>query len=116
MSTLTDDQLNSLLSECRAYLGITWTDEAADNSIRSFIRSSTSYLEGVYGDSLNFTEPVAYADFLASDLLKNRVFYQREKALDDFPTNYQRDLLLLRNLGKAKRKTEEEAAKNAYKQ
>lgn len=106
MSTLTDEQVKTLLGKCRAYLHITWTDESADEQIKDSIRASASYLETVYGSDLMFTDtddvtPGA-ADYLARELLLHRVFYDREKALDDFDGNFVSQLNMLANMGKVK--------------
>lgn len=104
MSVLNDDVMESLLSEVRTYLQITWKDEAMDNMLKSYIRTSAKRLEKIYGGDLNFTETsttdTRAEDALAHELLISRVFYAREKAIDDFDSNYRGELLSLRNYGK----------------
>lgn len=111
MSVLSDDELNKLLKEERTYLGITWEDQATDDMLKSFIRTSARRLETIYGGDLKFTltseEEMNKQDMLAHDLLLARVFYQREKALDDFDTNYRGDLMALRNYGKVNQALQE---------
>lgn len=104
MSVLSDNDLNELLKEERTYLGITWQDSATDDMLKNFIRTSARRLETIYGGDLQFVltgdEEMSKQDMLAHDLLLARVFYQREKALDDFDTNYRGELMALRNYGK----------------
>lgn len=103
MSILNDEDMKSLVSEERTYLGITWEDSGTDDMLKAFTRSSAKRLESIYGSDLKFTqaegEDVKRQDALAHDLLLARVAYQREKALDDFEANYRSELLTLRNYG-----------------
>lgn len=106
---LTNEQLTALLSQVRAYLNITWTDENKDRQLEDYIVNSINRLEAVYGHTLHFTDdmasegdPLVKADFLARDLLKSRVFYANEKALDDFESNYRAELLSLQHQGKVR--------------
>ena len=103
---LTNEQLEELLSQARAYLNITWTDSAKDTQLQMFIVNSANRLEAIYGHTLHFTDdmattedPLCKADYLARDLLLSRVFYANEKALDDYEINYRGDLLSLKHLG-----------------
>lgn len=99
---LSGEELATLLKEAKTYLGITWDDEATEGQLMNYIKQSAARLEAVYGHTLLFVEPVTDVDYLAKDLLLSRVFYSREKALDDFEGNYRGELLYLRNKGKAK--------------
>lgn len=110
MSVLNDDALNKLLSEIKAYLGITWDDPNGDNLLKTFIKLSAKRLESVFGGNLDFIDGEEAYEQLAHELLLNRVFYQREKAVDDFETNYRSELLTLRNYGKIKQKMDKENA------
>lgn len=103
MSDINEKQMETLLSECRAYLGITWTDTQIDEQLKLFIKTSAKRLEAIFGDDLDFTDGEEAYESLAHELLLNRVFYMREKAIDDFESNYQRELLTLRNYGKVVR-------------
>ncbi len=104
---LTNEQLEILLSQARAYLNITWTDSAKDEQLQMFIQTSVNRLEAIYGHTLHFTDdmateedPLCKADYLARDLLLSRVFYANEKALDDYEINYRAELLSLQHQGK----------------
>ena len=104
---LTNEQLEELLSQARAYLNITWTDSAKDTQLQMFIVNSANRLEAIYGHTLHFTDdmattedPLCKADYLARDLLLSRVFYANEKALDDYEINDRAELLSLQHQGK----------------
>ena len=103
---LTNEQLETLLGQARAYLNITWSDPNKDEQIKDYIVSGINRLEAIYGHTLHFTDdmateedPLNRADYLARDLLKSRIFYANEKALDDFETNYVKELLSLKHQG-----------------
>lgn len=75
---------NGLLNEVKSYLNFTWEDSAKEQRIVGFINSSIAYLKEVSGnDNLDVT-----TDYLAHDLLLNRVLYMDSHALDDFAKNY----------------------------
>lgn len=105
MQVISDGTMEKLLSACKEFLGITWSDYGTDSMLKSYIRSSATRLSAIYGYDIVLdtdSDEAGQADSLAHDLLLNRVFYMREKALDDFETNYRGDLLTLRNLGKVR--------------
>lgn len=102
MSTITEADMNKLLEEEKAYLGITWKDETTDTLLRSYIKTSIKRLESIFGADLNFIDGEEAYDHLGHELLITRVFYAREKALDDFDSNFRGELLTLRNYGKVK--------------
>ena len=54
MSTITEADMNKLLEEEKAYLGITWKDETTDSLLKSYIKTSIKRLESIFGDDLNF--------------------------------------------------------------
>lgn len=108
MSVLNETAIAKLLSESRAYLGITWEDKSTDTLLKAHIVSSARRLESVFGGDLNFVDGEEAYDSLAHELLISRVFYAREKALDDFDTNFRGELLTLRNFGKVKQKMDRE--------
>lgn len=75
---------SELLAEVKSYLNFTWEDPAKEQRIVGFINSSIAYLKEVAGtDELDVK-----TDFLAHDLLLNRVLYMDAQALDDFAKNY----------------------------
>lgn len=81
-----------LLSDVKAYLGITWTDEATDIRIRGFIASSMVYLNKKLGKEADYT-----ADGAPRELLMERVRYARDSALDVFEQNYLSQILAMQN-------------------
>lgn len=78
-----NEQFEILLAEVKSYLNFTWEDEAKEQRIVGYINSSIAYLKEVANAEVNFEE-----DYLAKDLLFNRVLYMDSQALDDFLKNY----------------------------
>lgn len=110
MQAIDENTMKKLLDSCKKFLGITWDDYGTDSMLKSYIRSSVSRLSAIYGFDIVLdtdSNEAGQADFLAHELLINRVFYMREKALDDFETNFRGELLTLTNLGKVRRYEEE---------
>ncbi len=102
MSKLSEADMSTLLKEEKAYLGITWQDDNTDALLKSYITTSAKRLENIFGGDIVFVDGEEAYDQLGHELLISRVFYLREKALDDFDTNYRGELLTLRNYGKVK--------------
>lgn len=75
--------LDNLLEELKIFLDFTWSDEKRTTRIVNSMRSSIQYLNDLAGTKINFEE-----DYLAKELLFNRVLYMESQALDDFQTNY----------------------------
>lgn len=73
----------SLLEQVKSFLNFTWDDSARESRINEYINSSKQYLEEVAGKEIDFE-----SDYLARDLLFNRVLYMDSQALDDFAKNY----------------------------
>ena len=82
---------DKLLDEVKSYINFTWEDEAKENNIKEFIASSLAYLNEVADAEIDIT-----TDYLARELLFNRVLYMDSKALDDFQKNYVGELQELR--------------------
>lgn len=109
MKDLTDEQKNQLLGKIKSFLSITWDDEETDDKILDFIIGSINRIDDICGTELDYLndatdesgETVAYPDnylkmcYVGRELLKNRVFYLNEKALDDFESNYRSELTAL---------------------
>lgn len=72
-----------MLDELKSFLNFTWEDSAKEQRIIGYMNSSIAYLKEVANYEINFDE-----DFLARDLLFNRVLYMDSHALDDFGKNY----------------------------
>lgn len=98
-----------LLNKIKSFLDITWTDTNTDNQLWDFALSSMNRLDEVAGIELDYLidETNTYTDelfiklsYLGKDLLFNRVFYLRQKGLDDFEKNYRSELVSLYTMGK----------------
>lgn len=83
---------DGLLADVKAYLNITWDDEATDTKISGLIASGMVYLDGKYGGEANYT-----ADGLPRTLLFEFVRYGRDAALDVFENNYTSLILAMQN-------------------
>ena len=88
---MTNQELEALLEEVKAFLNFTWVDPAKEQKIKNFTLSSIQYLCEVAGAQIDFT-----TDYLAKDLLLNRVLYMDSQALDDYMSNYNGMLLELK--------------------
>jgi hypothetical protein len=82
----------ALLPDVKAYLQITWEDEATDRRILGMILRSAAYLDRKRGAPADYTQ-----EGLALELLFERVRYARDNALDVFEANYRSELLSLQN-------------------
>lgn len=84
MANLPDE----LLDAVKAYLKITWQDEATDTEITGYINRGMTRLQHIAGASLDFTvedQPRA--------LLLDYCRYARSQALEVFEKNFQAELL-----------------------
>lgn len=109
MKDLTNTEKQQLLGKIKSFLNITWEDQDTNTELMDMIYSGINRLDQIAGAELYYliTPQTEGTDktynvmsYLAFDLLKNRVFYQREKALDDFEKNYSADILSLYTYGK----------------
>lgn len=87
----------SLLSDIKNYLNITWDDSATDLKIIGLIEDGIVYLDLKRGAPADYTVPG-----LPRTLLKDYVRYARDSALDVFENNYQALLLGMRNQSEVK--------------
>lgn len=88
---MNEQELEALLDEVKDFLNFTWDDPKKEKKLKNFILSSNEYLCEVAGEPIDFTK-----DYLAKDLLLNRVLYMDSQALDDFASNYNGMLLELK--------------------
>ncbi|EJS72905.1 hypothetical protein [Bacillus cereus] len=71
-----------LLEEVKSFMKVTWNEE--DQDILKSIGRTKAYLQKLYG-----SVPLSFDDEnQAKELLLNRCWYEREKSLNDFETNY----------------------------
>lgn len=116
MKDLTNVEKSELLGKIKSFLGITWQDEETDESLIQYANSSIIFLDDVCGCELDYTHTESNdfesktfqsASIKAQELLLNRVFYMREKALDDFEKNYRSSLVSLNLLGRVIKNAEQ---------
>lgn len=109
MKDLTLIEKEKLLAEVKSFLDITWDDDDVNKDVWADIVESIRWIDNLCGveiDYLTTEETQGEAQYLslcthAYSLLKARVFYMREKAIDDFPKNYQNELTGLYIEGRA---------------
>lgn len=83
---------DGLLADVKAYLNITWNDEATDIKISGLVASGMVYLDGKCGGEADYT-----ADGLPRTLLFEYVRYGRDAALDVFENNYTSMILAMQH-------------------
>lgn len=82
---------DTLLTDVKSYLHITWEDAATDNNLNDAINSSKARLQEIAGvPTLDFT-----VEGLARDLLKDRCRYINSQALEMFEKNFISELMSL---------------------
>ena len=109
MKDLSQTEKEKLIADVKSFLDITWADEDIDNELWRNIVDSIRYIDDVSGIELDYLadettegeKPYLSLCAYGKTLLKNRVFYIREKALDDFQKNYVSDLTRLYVSGRA---------------
>lgn len=84
----------TLLTDVKNYLDITWNDDATDAKISGIIASGIQYLRTKGGGCVDFEN-----DMVANQLLKDYVRYARDSALDVFENNY-RSMILMLQIGR----------------
>lgn len=96
--------LPDILNAVKNYLDITWDDNAVDEKLCGIISRGTSYLNSIAGAELDYNiegEP--------RRLLLNYCLYDWSRAADEFPKNYQSDLLRLQIMQEVKEHVETES-------
>lgn len=81
-----------LLYDVKAYLNITWDDEATDIKVSGLIASAMVYLDDKLGEEADYTK-----DGFPRTLLMEYVRYARDSALDVFENNYISQILAMQN-------------------
>jgi len=87
-----DESMQTLLTDVKNYLDITWSDEATDRKVSGFIASGIAYLNDKAGEELYYAE-----DGYGRTLLMEFVRYARDGAMDVFEHNYRHLLLAMQN-------------------
>ena len=124
MKDLTSQDLQQILGKIKSFLDITWDDADTESDVTDFIYSGINFLDTTAGAELDYlfvpsgtlegststNADVVYDTMClqAQPLLKNYCFYCREKALDDFKSNYQKELVALYFLGKIYKRLNED--------
>lgn len=98
-----DDKLFIVVTQ---YLDITWElDDADKKKIIGIINRGKSYIDGIAGEKLEYTE-----ETLQKALLLDYVRYVRSNALDEFQTNYKKELIALQIAKEVERFVKETAS------
>lgn len=82
----------TVFSEIKAYLNITWEDAATDTKVTGIIEDGMAYLDDKAGGAQNYANPGK-----ARSLLKDYCRYARDGALDVFETNYLSLIMAMRD-------------------
>lgn len=116
MKDLTYYDEQELLKKVKSFLEITWDDEDENDTLLSHIRSSITFIDDVCGCELDYVHTHSSdfddkkffnASIRGQELLLNRVFYLREKAVDDFDKNYRSSIVALNLLGRVIKNAEQ---------
>ena len=86
------DPIAALLAAVKTYLQITWTDEDYDARLTQLIYAGEEYINGKYGDIIDYSNPG-----MAQTLLFEFVRYGRDGAMDVFENNYRSLILALQH-------------------
>ena len=81
---------DTLLSDVKNYLDITWEDEATNKKMEGIIRRGMKYLDSVAGTKLDYE-----IEEKPKELLLDYCRYVRSNALSEFQNNYLHELLSL---------------------
>lgn len=82
---------DSLLSEVRNYLDVTWDDEDLDKKLKGIIARGINRLNNVAGTELDYT-----LEDSPKEILFEYCRYARSNALEEFEKNFVADLNFLR--------------------
>lgn len=105
MKDLTTTEMNLISGKIKSFLDITWNDDNTNTEVADMVTSCVSFINKTAGVELDyFKAPRKVSDDVSiqslfedmchqgEELLKNRCFYYREKALEDFKKNYVSDI------------------------
>ena len=81
-----------LLADVKAYLNVTWSDDATETKLKGIIASGMAYLDGKRGAPASYT-----ADGEPRTLLLEYCRYARDSALEVFENNYRDRILAMQN-------------------
>lgn len=79
-----------MLDEIKNYLNITWEDADIDKKLTSMIEESKKVINSLMGVEIDFD-----VDLEQKELLKNRIRYAYNNALECFEDNFKSEILRL---------------------
>lgn len=82
------DTAETLLSDVKEYLAVTWDDEKTNSKIKGYISRGMARLQSIAGASLSFTD-----EGPARSLLLDYCRYANSQALEVFEQNFERALM-----------------------
>jgi len=85
-----NENIETLLSDVKNYLDITWDDADGDKKTKGMILRGISAIDGKAGVEFDYTQEGAHRS-----LLFNYVMYERSGMLNDFWINYKSDIIAL---------------------
>lgn len=83
-------EANTLLTDIKNYLDITWTDTNTDSKLTGIISRGMKYLDNVAGAELDYS-----IEDKPKELLLDYCRYVRSNALEQFQNNFKSELLTL---------------------
>lgn len=86
---------NGLLDIVKNYMNLSWLDDATNNKLTIIIQNGIADLDGKSGEKNNYT-----VSGRAQSLLLIRTMYEWSNALDDFYTNYKKEIVAFINRAK----------------
>lgn len=86
---------DGLLNIVKQYMSLTWLDGATDARLQLIIQNGIADLDGKSGKKNDYT-----VSGRAQSLLLNRTLYEWSNALDDFYTNYKKEIVAFINMAK----------------
>lgn len=86
---------NGLLDIVKNYMNLSWLDDATNNKLTIIIQNGIDDLDGKSGVKNNYV-----VSGRAQSLLLIRTMYEWSNALDDFYTNYKKEIVAFINRAK----------------
>lgn len=86
---------NGLLDIVKNYMNLSWLDDATNNKLTIIIQNGIDDLDGKSGEKNDYT-----VSGRAQSLLLIRTMYEWSNALDDFYTNYKKEIVAFINMAK----------------
>lgn len=90
--------MDDLLSAARNYLDITWEDDALDTKLSGILERGKTYMDGIAGAKLDYSEGTK-----GRELLFEYLRYARSNSLQDFANDFLPELNALHADGEVDR-------------